>query len=161
LQTSPIPLRSLLWSKFWLNFLPLLFFGELLVFFSNILLDVPQWMMGLSLVTIFLMTFGITAIGVGVGAIYPKFDYDHAAEIPTSFGGAICMVLSVAFVGGAVILEAWPAYWLAMEEINTGAVETGHLWVIAPSLAAVSVLTTVAVIIPLRSGLKKLERMKD
>ena len=161
LQTSPISLRSMLWSKFWLNVLPLLFFGELLVFFSNMLLDVPQWMMGLSLVTIFLLTFGITAIGVGVGAIYPKFDYDHVAEIPTSFGGAICMVLSVAFVGAVVILEAWPAYLLAMEGLNPGTLRVPEFWVIAPSLAAVAVLTIFAVIIPLKSGLKKLEALKN
>src|SRR5712692_7953576 len=73
LQTLPISLRSLLWSKFWLNFVPLLVLGELLVFFSNLLLRVPSWMMALSLVTVFLMTFGIAAIGVGVGALYPKF----------------------------------------------------------------------------------------
>ena len=38
LQTSPISLKALLWSKFWLNLLPLLFLGELLVFFSNLML---------------------------------------------------------------------------------------------------------------------------
>ena len=38
LQTTPISLRALLWSKFWLNFVPLLVLGELLVFLSNLLL---------------------------------------------------------------------------------------------------------------------------
>ncbi len=47
-------------------------------------------MMALSLITIFLMTFGIAAIGVGLGALYPNFNYENAAEIPTSFGGAVC-----------------------------------------------------------------------
>ena len=99
LQTAPISLRTLLWSKLWLNLIPLLILGELLVFLSNLLLQVPPWMMMLSLATIFLMTFGITAICVGVGALYPKFTFDHAAEIPTSFGGAICMIVSIAFIG--------------------------------------------------------------
>src|SRR5919108_811413 len=104
LQTSPISLRALLWSKFWLNFLPLLVLGELLVFLSNILLQVPSWMMAISLATVFLMTFGITAIGVGVGALYPKFNFASAAEIPTSFGGAVCMILSITFIGVAVMI---------------------------------------------------------
>lgn len=160
LQTSPIPLRSLLWSKFWLYLVPLLFFGELLVFLSNLLLRVPLWMMTLSLVTIFFMTFGITAIGVGVGALYPKFDYNHVAEIPTSFGGAVCMILSVAFIGVAVIAEAWPVYLLAMEGLGPGSGARGA-WVAASSLALVFVLTVIAVVLPIRAGLNRLDAMRD
>jgi len=160
LQTSPIALRSLLWSKFWLNLIPLLFLGEILVFLSNTLLRVPGWMMSLSLITIFLMTFGITAIGVGVGALYPKFDYGNVAEIPTSFGGAICMIFSIAFIGAAVMIEAWPVYLLTMEGLNPGSARASA-WVIVPSLAAVLALTVAAVIVPLRLGLRRLDRLRD
>jgi ABC-2 type transport system permease protein len=160
LQTAPISLKSLLWSKFWLNLWPLLILGALLVFCSNLLLQVPPWMMALSLVTVLLMTFGITAIGVGVGALYPKFNHDHAAEIPTSFGGAICMILSVAFIGATVMIEAWPVYLLAMEGLKLGSVK-GAGWVLAPSLAGVLVLTLIAVVTPLRLGLKRLEEMRE
>jgi ABC-2 type transport system permease protein len=161
LQTAPISLRSLLWSKFWLNFVPLLLLGELLVFLSNLLLRVPSWMMAISLVTVFMMTFGISAIGVGVGALYPKFNFDSAAEIPTSFGGAVCMILSIAFIGIAVMIEAWPIYLLAMEELNPGRLRMPPLWVLAPSLAAVAGLTFVAVVVPLRLGLKRLEQLQE
>jgi ABC-2 type transport system permease protein len=161
LQTAPIPLGAALWSKFWLNFVPLLLLGELLVFASNLLLRVPAWMMLLSLATIFLMTFGISAIGVGVGALYPKFDYDNAAEIPTSFGGALCMIFSIAFIGLCVMIEAWPIYLLAMEGFRPGRLSVPPLWVIAPSLAVLAVLTIAAVAVPLRLGLKHLEQLKD
>ena len=161
LQTAPIALRSMLWSKFWLNFVPLLVLGELLVFLSNLLLHVPAWMMALSLVTVFLMTFGITAIGVGVGALYPKFNFDNAAEIPTSFGGAICMIFSVGFIAVAVMIEAWPIYLLAMEGLHPGRLHVPTIWVIAPSLAAVAALTIGAVSVPLRLGLKHLEQLKE
>src|SRR3990167_2825822 len=160
LQTAPIDLRALLWSKFWLNLMPLLFLGELLVFLSNTLLRVPQWMMLLSLVTIFLMTFGITAIGVGVGALYPKFDHGNVAEIPTSFGGVICMIFSIAFIGATVMIEAWPVYLLVMEGLNPGTAKVGG-WVIVPSLAVVLALTTAAVIVPIKLGLNSLEGLKD
>ena len=160
LQTSPISLRTLLWSKFWLNFVPLLLLGELLVFLSNLLLRVPMWMMTISLVTVFLMTFGIVAIGVGVGAFYPKFNFDNAAEIPTSFGGAICMIFSIAFIGVAVMIEAWPIYLLAMEGLNPGRLKVPPAWVIAPSLTAVAVLTAAVVTVALRLGLNRLEQLK-
>jgi ABC-2 type transport system permease protein len=161
LQTSPISLRSLLWGKFWLNFVPLLLLGELLVFFSNLLLKVPSWMMTISLVTMFFMTLGISAIGVGVGALYPRFNFDSAAEIPTSFGGAICMIFSAAFIGIAVMIEAWPIYLLAMEALSPGRLRVPPMSVIAPSLAGVAALTFAAVVLPLRLGLKRLEKLKE
>ena len=161
LQTAPISLRTLLWSKLWLNLIPLLILGELLVFLSNLLLQVPSWMMMLSLATVFLMTFGITAICVGVGALYPKFTFDHAAEIPTSFGGAVCMIVSIAFIGIAVAIEAWPIYLLAMRGLIPGRSTVPEFWVLAPSLIGVIILTLAAVLTSIRLGLKSLERLKD
>lgn len=161
LQTSPITLRAVLWSKFWLNFLPLLALGELLVFLSNLLLKVAPWMMALSLATVFFLTVGISAIGVGVGALYPKFNFDNAAEIPTSFGGAVCMIFSIAFVGVTVMIEAWPAHLLALRALRPAAPTVPEFWVIAPSLAAVFALTVATVIVPIKMGLKKLEAIKD
>ncbi|HEX9144797.1 MAG TPA: hypothetical protein VGA09_11030 [Candidatus Binatia bacterium] len=160
LQTSPISLRTLIWSKFWLNFVPLLLLGEGLVFLSNVLLRVAPWMMSLSLITIFFMTFGITSIGVGVGALYPKFNFDNAAEIPTSFGGAVCMILSIAFIGVTVMIEAWPIYLLAMEGLR-GRSAVPPFWVIAPSLAAIATLTVAVVTIALRRATKHLAEVAD
>lgn len=161
LQTAPISLKSVLWSKFWLTLLPLLFLGEVLVIASNLMLHVPSWMMMLSVITIFFMTFGISAICVGLGAIYPKFAYDHAAEIPTSFGGAICMILSVAFIGVTVMIEAWPIYLVSSHALRSGGIAQSPVWVIAPALVAVALQTVFAVIAPLRLGLKKLEELKN
>ena len=45
---------------------------------------------------------------------------DHAAEIPTSFGGAVCMIVSIAFIGIAVMIEAWPIYLLAVRGLSPG-----------------------------------------
>ena len=161
LQTSPISLRSMLWSKFWLNFVPLLVLGEVLVFLSNLLLRVPTWMMFLSLITILLMTIGIAAIGVGVGAMYPKFDFDNAAEIPTSFGGAVCMMVSIAFVGVMVMIEAWPIYQLTLASLRPGRVIAPPFWVVAPSVAIAGALTAAAVVFSLQLGIRRLEHLRD
>ena len=161
LQTSPIALRSLLWSKFWLNFIPLLCLGELLIFLSNLMLKVPPWMMILSLITVFLMAFGITAIGVGLGALYPNFNYENAAEIPTSFGGAVSMIFSVGFIGLAVMIEAWPIYNLAMQAFRRGELAAPDFWSIAPPLLIVLAVTIATVMVSLRLGIKHLEQLKE
>ena len=96
----------------------------------------------------------ITAIGVGVGALYPKFDHDHAAEIPTSFGGVVCMIFSIGFIGVTVMIEAWPVYLLAMEGLAPSNLGSSEFRVIIPSLVAVLILTVFAVTVPLKLGLK-------
>jgi len=161
LQTAPISLRALLWSKFWLNFVPLLVLGELLVFLSNLLLRVPPWMMFLSLATVLLMTAGIAAIGVGVGAMYPKFHFDNAAEIPTSFGGAVCMMVSIAFIGVMVMIEAWPIYQLTVASLRPGRIVTPTFWIIGPSIFVATALTAAAVILSLQLGIRRLEQLRE
>ena len=160
-QCAPVSLRALLWSKFWLIALPLLFLGVLLVFLSNLLLQVPPWMMTLSLITVCLMTFGIAAIGVGFGAIYPNFNFDNAAEIPTSFGGAVSMIVSIGFIALVVMVEAWPIYQLAVAALRPGRNVVPTLWLIAPSLTIVAALTGAVIAFSLRAGIRKLEQLRD
>ena len=161
LQSSPISLRGLLWSKFWLISIPLLVLGELLVFLSNLLLQVPPWMMSLSLITVCLMTFGITAIGVGFGALYPNFSYENAAEIPTSFGGAVSMIVSIGFIALIVMIEAWPIYQIAMASLRRGPMSAPTLWIVAPSMAIVAALTAAVIALSLKAGIRRLEQLKD
>jgi ABC-2 type transport system permease protein len=161
LQTAPVSLRSLLWSKFWLNFIPLLLLGCVLVFLSNLLLRVPGWMMLVSLATICAMTAGVSAIAVGVGALYPNFAFENAAQIPTSFGGAVCMIFSLFFVAATMAVQASPMYLLAMRGMRIKTDQAPELSLLAPALIAILVLTTLAVVVPLRLGLNNLERLKD
>ncbi len=161
LQTAPVPLRSLLWSKFWLSFLPLLLLGCTLVFLSNLMLRVPPWMMVLSLVTIGAMTAGVSAIAVGIGALYPNFNFENAAQIPTSFGGAVCMIFSIVFVAATVVIEAWPMYLVAMRGIRRGIYSPPEVEVIAPAVIAVFVLTALAMIVALKLGHRRLEALKE
>jgi len=51
--------------------LPLLVLAEVLIVLSNILLKASPLMMAIGVVTVALMTFGITSLGVGMGAIFP------------------------------------------------------------------------------------------
>ena len=54
------------------------------------------------------MTFRSAALALGLGAIFPNFETDNTAEIPTSFGGLVFMMSAVSYRAVAVILLAWP-----------------------------------------------------
>jgi ABC-2 type transport system permease protein len=55
----------------------------------------------------------ITALGVGLGAAFPRFDATNPAEIPLSPGGLLYMTFSLMFAGIMTVLLAYPA-WFSM-----------------------------------------------
>lgn len=158
IRSSPLSLKEFLWAKFWSSLLPLLILAELLTVVSNTLLKVTPFMMALSAATVFMMTFGITALGVGIGAVFPKFKHENVAQIPTGFGGIAYMLLTMLFMGVVIILEAWPVYRIFMAE-NLGSAISSWGWAgIALSFILVIVINVAAVVLPMKTGLKRLEQ---
>src|SRR5690606_9578961 len=84
LRSSPLDLRALLWSKFWVGLVPLLVLALALTIGTNIILRISGVMMVLSVATIVVMTFAISAMALGFGALFPKFDPENRSEAHTS-----------------------------------------------------------------------------
>ena len=79
LKSSPMDLRSLLWSKYWVGVLPLLILALALTAGTNVILRVGTFMMVLSLISITVMTFAIASLALGFGAMFPRFDTENSA----------------------------------------------------------------------------------
>jgi ABC-2 type transport system permease protein len=110
LKSSPLRMRELLWAKFWIGTLPLLLLALAIVFVTNVLLQVSPFMMYVSLFSITLLTFALAGLALALGTIFPQFETENAAQIPTSFGGLVYMMSAVALIGAVVVLEARPVY---------------------------------------------------
>ncbi len=157
-QSSPVPLKRFLWTKFAFYLPPLLILGEVLILLTNHLLEVTPFMMVLSSLTMFLAVFGIVALGVGMGAMYPNFNHQNIAQVATGFGGLMFMVLSAAFVALVVILEAGPVYVLVMADLRGVPVAMWQWFLIVLSFAAVLFIMAAAVYKPMKMGLKALSQ---
>ena len=107
-KSSPGSLRNFLWIKFFIYYFPLLILTEILIFTTNLLLQVTDFMMVLSTATVFLLVPGIVAMGIGFGAAYPDFRAENPAQTVTSFGGLVFMILCAGFIGTVIVLEAGP-----------------------------------------------------
>lgn len=155
-RAAPISIATFLWIKFAIYVLPLVVFGQILIVWTNVLLHVTPFMMVLSSVTMLLMTPGVIALGIGLGAAYPDFGSENPVQAVTGFGGLIFMVVSAAFIGLVAILEAGPVYTIFMAGIR-GQVLTPLQWVwTVISFAVVVVLCAVALVWPMRFGAKRL-----
>lgn len=155
-RSSPISIRTFLWIKFFVYFLPLLFLSEVLIVVTNLLLHVTPLMMVLSVVTIFCMVPGIVSMGVGLGAMYPDFQAENPAQSVTSLGGLIYMSLSVGFILAIIALEAGPVYALFMSGVWGGGSKGFHWFWLVGSFCVVLILCVMAVVIPMRLGEKKI-----
>jgi ABC-2 type transport system permease protein len=155
-RSAPLSLRDFLWSKFWSSLLPLLVLAEVLIVLSNTLLKVTPFMMGLGIVTVFMMTFGITALGVGLGAVFPKFKHENVAQIPTGFGGIVYMLVTMLFIGAVITLEAWPVYRIFSAQTMGGCITAGVWMFITLSFLVVLVINALALILPMKIGVKRL-----
>ena len=118
LRSSPMPMRDLLWAKFWVGTLPLLVLalgdrrrderaaaGE------------PVHVRGVGAARSRCMTFALAGLAIGFGTLFPQFETENAAQIPTSFGGLVFMMASVALIGGVVVLEARPGVQLPVGDL--------------------------------------------
>ena len=106
------------------------------------------------------LIYGIAlcALALGFGALYPNFDTENAAEIPTSFGGLLFMMAAVLYLGGVVVLEAWPVYlFLTARLRGTGDVSMAPLLL---GISGAALLTAAAIVIPLRAGVRRVESLE-
>ena len=159
IRSSPVPLRTFLWSKFWTGLVPLLLLAEALIFLSNWLLKATPFLMILSAVTIFFMTFGIVGLAVGLGAIYPRFRLENAARMAWGFGGAIFMILSMIFIGVLVALEAWPVYILFMAGFQQSSLSVFQWIGVCGAFSGIAGLIGTATLLPMKVGLRNLQEM--
>ncbi|MGI8498765.1 MAG: putative ABC transporter permease subunit [Gemmatimonadaceae bacterium] len=154
LKSSPMPMRALLWSKFWIGALPLLVLALGIVFITDVLLEVSAFMMAVSIFSITLITFAISGLALGLGALFPQYETENAAQIPTSFGGLVFMMASIGVISAVVILEARPVYsYLSSQAFATES--DPREMVMGFGLAALVCLA--ATFLPLAAGLKRFE----
>jgi ABC-2 type transport system permease protein len=155
LRSSPLDLRALLWSKYWVGTLPLLALGLILTGLTNALLEVSSFMMIVSLATMAGLTLAISALALTFGTLYPQFETENAAQIPTSFGGLVFMMATIALLAavlGALSTAVYSYVRAAWEGQSLGVTPAMMGW-----FAVAAALCAAATLIPLRMALRKME----
>src|SRR5437763_1396030 len=158
LRSSPLDLKTLLWSKYWVGTVPLLVLALLLTGLANVLLQVRPFMMIMGMLTIGGLTFAIAALALGFGALYPQFETENAAQIPTSFGGLVYMMATIALLG-AVLRTLWTAVYAYVRAVYEGQPVVVDAWMIS-WFAVAAVLCAGATALPLWVGLRRMERFE-
>lgn len=159
LRSSPLDVKSLFWSKYWVGTIPLLLVALPLIVTTNLILEVSPFIFILSTVTMVMATFALTALALGYGALFPNYETENVAEIPTSFGGLLYMMTAVAYLAGIILLEAWPVYsFLSLTASGESARNFASLPLVL-GIAGAATLSGLAVVMPLRAGVRKVRTL--
>jgi len=122
---------------------------------TDVLLQVTPFMMIVSIGTITFMTLAVAGLALGFGTMFPQFETENAAQIPTSFGGLVFMMSSIALIGLVIVLEARPVYtYLSAQAFGE---PTQPLEMVLGFGLAV-VICGMATLIPIEMAVRRLER---
>jgi ABC-2 type transport system permease protein len=156
-RSAPIGIPAYLRLKWVFYLMPLVVMAELLIVATNLLLQVTPFMMVLSTTTLLFITPGIVSLAVGLGAAYPDFSSENPAQAVTGFGGLLFMILSAAYIGVIIVLQAGPVYAVFMAGIRQTPLSTLQwLWILGSFGLAMGICVT-AVVWPLRFGIHRLD----
>lgn len=153
LRSSPLDAGSLFQVKYWVGTVPLLIVALALILITNAILRTSSFVMVLTTVTMVVITFAMTSMALGLGALFPNLETENAAEIPMSFGGLLFMMMAVSYLAAVVLMEAWPVYWY----LSTRTPEPGRSAAVGPialALAGTGALSLLAIVVPLHLGVR-------
>ena len=157
LRSSPLALRDLLWAKFWVGTAPLLVLALGIVGVTDALLQVSDFIFWVSVMSITLLTFAIAGLAICFGTLFPQFETENAAQIPTSFGGLLFMMSAIVLLLAVVALEARPVYSYLQARAFSGAeADPMGMWI---GFGLAALLCVGATLLPIRIALRRLERI--
>lgn len=153
---APIPRSRIVWQKFVLCLLLCVVVAFPLIILSGVILQVPRTMWVISFATVSVMCVALTSLSVGIGAILPDFKEDNPARIANGIGGTLNVLVSLAYIAVTVVMLAAPVVILGG---GGRMAELAMRWIIPYAIALVGI-QIVAIILPMRIGLGRWNRME-
>jgi len=157
IRTSPVNVKRILLSKFLFGFIPVTVILSIVVFITNVAIGSDNLLMFLSVVTMLILCISISGLGIGMGAIYPKFKYENIASISMSPGGMFFMLIAFAVILLTVSIEAWAFFQYkkaVLSNVPLNLIEKGQLFLAGTAIIALNFFTFY---IPMKMGKKCLE----
>lgn len=149
---APLGMMRVLKVKYWLATATSLVVTLGLMLLSCHMLDMPARRVMHFAMAVTVMTFTLTGLAVGLGALYPNFKEDNPSKIVSGFGGTFCLVLSFLYILASVVLLAFTTPWTL-----SGRVAQAQVWICVGSFLAISALLGW---LPLRLGLRRVRSVE-
>lgn len=155
---APLTFRQLVWQKFGLSVTTCMAFTLGLIVLSGRVLNLEPLPFALSVYTIVLTNLALSGLAVGLGALYPNFHEDNPARIVSGMGGTLNFLLSMAYI--LVVLGVLTAFLLWRALRGAFVPPEAMTMNLGAALAFITVLSAMAMILPLYLGLRHLRSLE-
>jgi ABC-2 type transport system permease protein len=158
LKSAPLGVREVMRQKFAFSAVPTLAVALTLGLATNRILGADPFTARLSLVALVTLALGVCAMGIGLGALFPRFTVENIHQIESSLGGFVYMAACLFYIGGTIAVLSWPMQMHFQERFGKAAWD----WRVAAfSAAAWLVLNAAAFTVPWALGRRALERHEE
>jgi ABC-2 type transport system permease protein len=154
---APVPRERIVWEKYALCWMVSFFITEGLMIFSSVVLKVNPGFFILSCLAVLLVSFGLTSLAIGLGAISPNFRQDNPARIANGLGGTLNVILSLGYIGAIMACFIVPVYY---RQTGIVSIQTYNFVVLPLSVVCALIIQSMATIVPMRVGLRRWRNME-
>ena len=158
IAVAPISPGELLTAKVRWGLFPLVILSMVLAIGSGMITGIPHWMIIASILISGMTTWAICGLGVGMGAISPRFHLINPTRIASGIGGVLFMLLGMTYLVATMLCIALPMMGLK-QYLGIGHVPSARrLTMIALLVAGALILSAVTHYVPLWLGRQALEK---
>jgi len=150
--SSPVSMQRFFMAKYLFAAAPLCLISLILSVTTNLVMGVQGGMMMLCSTASLVMALSLTGLSLGMGAMYPRFDYENESQVPASPGGVASMILSLGYIGFMVVFLAAPVYRLFTHRMGISALTSGDALF---GLAGAGLLSFIVGAVPMALALRK------
>jgi ABC-2 type transport system permease protein len=150
--SSPVSMTRFFLAKYLFAALPLCLISLILSITTNLVMGLRGVMIVLFSAASLAMALALTGLSLGMGAMYPRFDFENEAQVAASPGGVASMILSLGYIGFMVVFLAAPVYRLFATRMGIFALKNGDALF---GLTGAGVLSFLVAVLPVMAGLRK------
>lgn len=106
LVSGPMDIAELIKTKFWFWFTPISIVSAAFFAAGAYIIGASPFLIGVNVVSAMIICYGIVGLGIGLGALFADFDWEHSTELAASFGSFIYMLLSIFLILCSIVPAA-------------------------------------------------------
>jgi ABC-2 type transport system permease protein len=151
----PLKREQLLWGKFAFAVTMTTVLASGIILLSDLVLNMPFAAIIIHLLTLCVLSFGLSGMGVGMSAWMPNFRETDPSKIVVGFGGTMFTIASLIYLVVAVVLMCVPYHLASAREFYRPISEPLPWWVFA-GIPVGMIMAFLAAWLPMRIGARML-----
>lgn len=139
LKSSPLTIGQIMRQKFFFSLAPTLAVALILGWMTTRFIGADGFTTWVSVAALLGTAVVLCGMGVGLGALFPRFNVENIHQVESSLGGFVYMAASLFYIVGTLSILAWPMrmHFLAMMG-SARAWDASSAWVAAGLWAILS-----------------------